>query len=43
MAPTRINEDEFNNNDEDKHLFPYDIKRIDPEINDELLKDFTGI
>ncbi|KAI4457264.1 sulfotransferase sult [Holotrichia oblita] len=42
MAPSKMNEDEFNNNQEEKQLFPYEITRVDPEINAELLKDFTG-
>lgn len=28
----------FNNND-----FPYEIKFVDKKINDQLLKDFTGM
>lgn len=32
----------FNNNKGELE-FPYDITDVDPEINSELLKDFTGV
>lgn len=32
---------EFNNN-KGEIEFPYQIKPVDPEINEEMLKDFTG-
>lgn len=32
----------FNNN-KGEFEFPYDIIDVDPEINSELLKDFTGV
>lgn len=41
----KIEEDELNNNAECEkkgNYFPYDIVDVDPEINAELLKDFTG-
>lgn len=41
----KIEEDELNNNAECEkkgNYFPYDIVDLDPEINAELLNDFTG-
>lgn len=36
-------EDVLNNNEsEKKRKFPYEIVKVDPELNTQLLKDFTG-
>lgn len=32
----------FNNN-KGEFQFPYDIVDVDPEVNSELLRDFTGV
>lgn len=32
---------EFNNN-KGEYLFPYEIKWVEPEVNRDLLKNFTG-
>ncbi|GJQ85441.1 hypothetical protein Trydic_g23866 [Trypoxylus dichotomus] len=42
MAPSKVNGDTFNGNQDKCETFPFEIKKVSPEINEELLNDFTG-